>query len=435
MTQGEAEAEQRFCIIGAGPSGLAMAAAFGGQGVPYDHFERHTAVGGLWDLDNPGTPMYQSAHFISSKTQSCFAGFPMPDELPDYPRRDQILAYLRAYARKHNLEPRIQFGKTVTSVVPGATGAEVTIDGAKRNYRGVVCASGVNWEARHVDFEGTFAGELRHSITYFSPKEFEGKRVVIVGLGNSGADIACDAVQTARSVTVSTRRGYHFIPKFIFGKPADVFAQEGPQLPLWLEQPIFSFLQRLLVGDTTKLGMPEPDHAVLQSHPLLNDQLLHHLRHGDVQLKGAIRGFAGNVVRFADGSETEADFVLLATGYTRRIAYLADDVLDGRWAASHFLSCFSQRYPSLFTLGFVELNGALYPHLSRLAELIARVARAQLSEPHAATRFFEWAASVHLDPTGGRKLIGSERHSHYWDDHALSHGTRKAFKKMGWKAP
>jgi Flavin-binding monooxygenase-like len=430
----------RFCIVGAGPSGLAMAAAFRKHGVPYDHFERHSAVGGLWDISNPGTPMYQSAHFISSKTQSGFLGFPMPSEFPAYPRREQILSYLRAFAREHELEEGIDFGVNVKRVVPGAESAGVNLSDVSRGdvtreYRGVVCASGVNWEPVIPEFEGTFSGELRHSVSYTSPKEFEGKRVVIVGLGNSAADIACDAAHSAQSVIVSTRRGYHFIPKFILGKPADVFANEGPQLPLWLERPVFGFLLRLLVGDTTQLGMPKPDHAILQSHPLLNDQLLHHLRHGDVTLKGSIKRFRGSTVCFEDGSETEADFVLLATGYSRRIAYIPEEVLGGSWAASNVLTCFSPSLPSLFTLGFVELNGALYPHLSRMADLIARVARARLDAPDVAARFFEWVSRAPLDLSGGRHLIDTPRHAHYSDDHALTRATRKAFDHMGWPCP
>jgi hypothetical protein len=435
MTLADAELLDRYCIIGAGPSGLAMAAAFRKHGVPFDHFERHDAVGGLWDLGNPGTPMYESAHLISSKTQSGFIGFPMPKDYPDYPRREQVLGYLRAFAEQHDLVSGIQFGCNVQSVVPSEREATLVVAGRARKYRGVVCASGVNWEPLLPTFEGSFAGELRHTVSYRSPSEFDGKRVVIVGLGNSAADIACDAVQRAKSVIVSTRRGYHFVPKFIFGQPADVFAEQGPQLPLWLERLVFGFLLRLLVGDTTRLGMPKPDHAVLQSHPLLNDQLLHHLRHGDVQLKGSIRGFKGSTVCFDDASESEADFVLLATGYSRRIAYLASDALDGTWAASNFLSCFSRRLPSLFTLGFAELNGALYPHLSRLSELIARVASAQLLTPAVAERFFEWAGQTHFDLSGGRQLVDSPRHAHYCDDHALAAATRKAFKRMGWPCP
>ena len=426
----------RYCIVGAGPSGLAMAAAFKRHGITYDHFERHTAVGGLWDSTNPGTPLYESAHFISSRTKSGFPGFPMPDHFPDYPRHDQIREYLEAFAKHHRVIENIRFGTAVDSVVPSAGHAEVTANGERYTYRGVVCASGVNWDPIIPEYQGQFTGEIRHAMTYTHAQEFQGKRVLIVGLGNSGADIACDAARNALSTTVSVRRGYHFFPKHIFGKPADVFATEGPQLPLWLETPIFGWLQRLLIGDTTKLGMPKPDHKVLQSHPLLNDQLLHHLRHGDVRLKGDILRFEGQSVIFADESRLDVDLVLLATGYSRRIPYLDSRFLEaGSWAASNFLTCFSRDFDSLFTLGFAELNGALDPHLGRMAELIAQVAKAQQTDPSAAERFYTWAQSTKLDLSGGRALIDSPRHAHYCDDHALHSATKKAFKKMGWAQP
>lgn len=426
---------ERYCIIGAGPSGLAAAAAFRKHGVPYDHLERHRGVGGLWDLNNPGTPMYESAHLISSKTMSGFIDFPMPAEFPDYPRREQVLTYIQSFARHHDLERHIEFGREVESVTVGDGFADVISGRETRRYRGVVCASGVNWDPLVPEYEGDFSGELRHSATYKHPREFEGKRVVIVGLGNSGADIACDAVHRARSVIVSTRRGYYFIPKFIFGAPADVFNSRGPHLPLWLERPIFSFLQKLLVGDVSQLGMPEPDHAILESHPLLNDQLLHHLHHGDVTLRGAIRGFRGSTVQFADGTETEADFVLLATGYSRRIAYLPTALFkDGR-ATSNFLTCFNPAAPHVFTLGFSELNGALYTHLSRLAELTARVARALLEQPDVASRFYAWAEKNAFDPSGGRRYIDSPRHANYHDSRTLTKHTLRAFKAMNWPSP
>lgn len=433
MSDGATPTEQRFCVIGAGPSGLAMAAAFRQAGVPYDHFERHSDVGGLWDIDNPGSPMYESAHFISSKTQSKLHEYPMPEGFPDYPRHDQVLAYLKAFSEHHGLRQVIQFGQEVEQLLPEPTSARIVLNGVERRYRGVVCASGVNWEPLLPDVKGCFAGEVRHSSNYRSPAEFAGKRVVIVGLGNSAADIACDAARVASQVTVSLRRGYHFLPKYIFGKPTDVFAHEGPSLPLWLEQPLFTWLQRLIVGDTAQLGMPVPDHKLLETHPLLNDQLLHYLRHGDVQLKGALQSFDQHRVLFADGSELEADLVMFATGYTRRIPYLDPKYLEpGEWAASHFLTCFSRRFTSLFTLGFIELNGALYPHVSRLAALIARVAIAELKEPAQAERFYAFARSADFDLSGGRQLLATGRHAHYCDDRALTKATKKTFRRMGW---
>jgi cation diffusion facilitator CzcD-associated flavoprotein CzcO len=234
----------RYCIIGAGPSGLAQARAFQQRGIEFDVFERHRDVGGLWDMSNPGSPLYESAHFISSRTQSGFLGFPMPEAYPDYPRHDQILAYLRAFADAYGLRERIQFGTAVERVALTEDGARVEAGGQERHYSGVVCATGVNWTPNLPEYPGRFAGTYRHTASYRRPSELSGKRVLIIGLGNSGADIACDAARFAEKAYVSVRRGYHFIPKHIFGKPADVFAHEGPKLPKWLEAHVFSWLQR-----------------------------------------------------------------------------------------------------------------------------------------------------------------------------------------------
>lgn len=425
----------RFCIIGAGPSGLAMAAALRDAGVPYDQFERHSDVGGLWDIENPGSPMYESAHLISSRTMSAFAGFPMPENYPDYPRHDRVLAYLRAFARERSLEGAIEFGRSVDDVLPTEKSATVVLGEERRTYRGVVCATGTNWDPILPDWPGTPSAEVRHVRHYRSPDELRGKRVLVVGLGNSGADIACDAARVASAAHVSVRRGYHFVPKHIFGTPADVFAHDGPRLPRWLETPVFGFLLRLLVGDTQKLGMPKPDHRVLESHPLMNDQLLSHLRHGDVRLVADVERFDGDDVVLRDGQRLGVDLILLATGYTRRIPYLDAAHLDGSWAAGQLLTAFSRKYDSLFTLGFAEINGALFPHLSRLATLIAEVARAQLKEPATSERFLKWLRGTTFDLTGGRRLIATQRHQHYTDEHALEQATRRAYRTMGWRCP
>jgi hypothetical protein len=425
--------EDKICIVGAGPSGLCMAAELRRRRLPYDHFEKHSALGGLWDVARPDTPLYESAHFISSKTMSAFAGFPMPEDYPDYPSHRQILDYVRSFARHCGVDESIRFSTTVESVVPDESGVDVVVDGVRHRYRAVVCASGVNWEPQLPDIPGDFSGELRHAKSYRSPSEFSGQRVLIVGLGNSGADIACDAARSARLARVSVRRGYHFVPKHIFGMPADVFAHDGPQLPLWLERPLFAFLLRLLIGDVQKLGLPKPDHAVLETHPLMNDQLVHHLRHGDVAVRPDVQAFDGSSVVFSDGSREEFDLVLFATGYTRRIPYLDPSLLDGgTWAAGQFLTCISRRYPTLFTLGFAELNGALYPHLSRMAALIGELLGG--ADRARVERFRRWAASAELDLTGGRHLVDSPRHAHYCDDHALDKALRRAFSMLGTRA-
>lgn len=426
----------RYCIIGAGPSGLAQARAFRLFGIDFDVFERQNDVGGLWDIGNPQTSLYESAHFISSRTLSGFSGFPMPESYPDYPRHDQVLAYLRAFADRYDLRRFVKFGKPVERVTLEAEGARVRVAGAEHTYAGVICATGVNWTPNRPEYPGQFSGTLRHTHGYRRADELRGKRVLIVGLGNSGADIACDSARTARETYVSVRRGYYFIPKHIFGKPADVFAHDGPKLPNWLEPHVFGWLQKLVVGDVSALGMPKPDHRILETHPLLNDQLLHHLRHGDVKLKPDVARFEGKVAHFTDGTELELDEVLTATGYRMELPYL--DASELEWTGrriSHFLTVFSRRHPALFTLGFVELNGALYPHVDRLAALIASYARARREDPGAAERFRALVQASTGDLRGGKRHVKSERHDFYCDDDALRKATLAAFRRVGWKPP
>jgi hypothetical protein len=429
-------ASQRYCIIGAGPSGLAQARAFKLRGVEFDVYERHTDVGGLWDINNPGSALYESAHFISSRTLSGFPGFPMPAAYPDYPRHDQVLSYLRSFADAYGLREHVQLGCPVERVVPTSEGAIVHVGGRDIEYAGVVCATGMNWAPNMPEYPGEFSGVLRHTLSYRRPEELAGKRVLIVGLGNSGADIACDAARSAARTYVSVRRGYYFVPKHVFGKPADVFAHEGPKLPKWIERRVFTWLQRWIVGDTRALGMPKPDHGILEAHPLLNDQLLHHLRHGDVELKPDVERFDKNFAHFKDGTHVELDEVLLATGYRTLLPYL--DPAELEWQGervAHFLTVFSRKHPALFTLGYVELNGALYPHVDRLAALVAEYARARAQAPKAAERFREIVGSMQPDLNGGGRYVRSPRHDFYCDDDALRKATLRVFARAGWKPP
>ncbi|MDP1776091.1 MAG: NAD(P)-binding domain-containing protein, partial [Moraxellaceae bacterium] len=310
------DSSNAVCIIGAGPAGLSVARAFKRLGIAYEQFERHSDVGGIWDLNIAGTPMYHSAHFISSRNTSGFYGFPMPDDYPDYPSNRQILAYTRSFARAFGLYDAIQFQTAIEHVEKDGKAWLVRFSGGEvRRYRAVVCATGTNWHPRLPRHEGQFNGEIRHSVTFKHADEFRNKRVLIIGLGNSGADIACDAAANADAAFISVRRGYYFLPKHVFGIPVDEFAAKGPRLPMWLQRPAMTMLLRMVVGDTSRTGMPKPDHRIFESHPLLNSQLLHYLQHGDIKAKKDVKYFDGDDVVFTDGSREQIDLVLYATGY------------------------------------------------------------------------------------------------------------------------
>ncbi len=368
-----------YCLVGAGPAGLAAARWLTALGLPFEGFERHPDVGGIWNIAFPGSPMYESAHFISSKTLSGFRDFPMPESYPDYPSHRQILRYLEAYAARFDLRRHFRFGVSIEDARPAESGrwAVRLGDGTERTYAGLICAVGCEWRPFVPPLPGRFEGEVIHSREYKHPRQFEGRRVLIVGGGNSGCDIACDAARSARQALISLRRGYYFVPKHIFGKPADVFDEEGPHLPYFIERPILQGLLRLLNGDLTRLGLPRPDHSILESHPVMNTQILHALQHGDLAVRADIADLRGREVSFADGKVDEVDLIVLATGYVRGVPFLSPGLLKDDDVSELFLNVFHRREANLFVLGHFTADGGAYPLLDRQAELVARVLAAR----------------------------------------------------------
>ena len=402
-------------VVGAGPAGLLLARRLAQTKATFEIYERQSDAGGIWDIDTPGSPLYESAHFISSRTLSEFPGFPMPDKYPDYPNHRQVLSYIHAFADEFDLRRHIRFGTSVDRVTPTADGSwELRFDdGVTRRCRYLICANGVTWIPNLVNWPGEFNGEVRHAVTYRSAKEFEARRVLVVGGGNSGADIACDASATADQAFWSVRRGYHLIPKHVFGKPADVFADEGPKLPHWLEVPIFTVILRLLIGDLRKYGLPKPDHKLFESHPLLNTQILHYLSHGDCIAKPDVDRFDGDEVVFTDGTRERIDLVIAATGYQHAIPFLDDGVLQTRGGRPDlYLGIFARNYPNLGVLGFIEFAAAAYPTFDSMAELIVADATAP-PESSTAEGFGDLKANHFPDLKGGHRYIGSDRHSNY----------------------
>jgi cation diffusion facilitator CzcD-associated flavoprotein CzcO len=404
----------RYCIIGAGPSGLAAARALAEAGIAFDVFERHSDVGGIWDATNPNTPIYESAHFISSRTQSAFDDFPMPADYPDYPSWDQIRDYIRAFASKYDLRKYIRFGTSVEKVQPNGSAWDVTLaTGETLRYDGVIAGVGHDWDPVIPEYPGYFDGESYHTVDYRSGAELAGKKVLVVGGGNSGCDIACDASTQASEAWISMRRGYWFLPKHVFGQPTDAFFHHGPQIPNWLAPSMLKILLRILVGDVRRFGLPKPDHAPLSTHPIMNTQLLHHLSHGDIVAKPDIAELRGKTVRFTDGSEIEPDVILWATGYRPTIPCLdAGGVHLSESGEDFYLNMFPRQHPTLYVLGFFATAGAAYPILSKQCALLAAVLTAQ-EKKSAAVGTFEQMRARPLALSGGMRYLKSPRHAFY----------------------
>ncbi|MGW0174715.1 flavin-containing monooxygenase [Rhodococcus sp. NPDC003322] len=409
--------DDRYALIGAGPSGLAAARNLSRLDIAFDGFESHSEVGGLWNIDNPRSTVYHSAHLISSKTTTQFTEFPMPDSAADYPGHSELREYFEAYALRFDLHRHFRFGTTVVRVEPDGDHwmVDTEADGRRTTarYRGVIIANGTLSEPNVPAFPGAFAGEVMHTSAYKDPRIFDGKRVLVVGAGNSGCDIAVDAVHHARAVDLSVRRGYHFVPKYVFGRPADTVGGRA-QLPPWLKQRVDGRLLRMFTGDPVRFGFPVPDHRIYESHPVVNSLILHHLGHGDVTIRRDIARFDGTAVHFVDGDRRDYDLVMCATGYRLHYPFIDPEHLDwaGR-APSLYLNIASRRHRNLFVLGMVEASGIGWQGRHEQAELVAKVIRAQEESPHAAAEFAARVAGPRPDLSGGYRYLELDRMSYY----------------------
>lgn len=423
-----------WAVIGAGPAGLAAARNLQRFDIPFVGFETHDDVGGLWDAASPTSTMYESAHLISSKRMTEFKEFPMRDEVADYPHHSKLREYFRDFAAAHGLHDSYQFSTTVLSAEPNADASEWTLtyesEGKQESaqFAGVLVANGTLHEPNLPSFKGEFSGRVMHSAEYKSADVFDGKRVLIVGAGNSGCDIAVDAVHRAKHVDMSVRRGYHFVPKYVFGKPADAIGGKVT-LPFKLKQRIDGLLLRQFTGDPSRFGFPKPDHELYESHPIVNSLILHHLGHGDIRMKADIDCFDGNQVKFKDASAEDYDLILLATGYKLHYPFIDRKHLNWKGAAPHlYLNCFHPKYNNLFLMGMVEAAGLGWEGRYEQAELVARFIAAQGSRK--ADKFECIKSEPFPSMSGGAKYIELDRMAYYVNKATYRSTVKKHIKQL-----
>ncbi|MGA4634617.1 flavin-containing monooxygenase [Pseudomonas solani] len=409
-----------YAIIGAGPMGLCAARQLQKHGIPFVGFELHEEVGGLWDIDNPHSTMYESAHLISSKRTTEFSEFPMADDVAPYPHHSEMRRYFRDYAQHFGLRAHYQFGTRVESLERREKGWKLTSErnGERREWLvdGVLIANGTLHAPNQPELPGRFDGELLHSADYRSPALFEGKRVLVIGCGNSACDIAVDAVHRARSVDISVRRGYYFLPKFLLGRPIDTFGG-AVKLPRALKQRIDGALIRALIGKPSDYGLPDPDYRLYESHPVVNSLVLHHLGHGDIKARPDLASIEGRQAVFCDGSRADYDLILQATGYKLDYPFIAREELN--WperagAPQLYLNIFHPEHDDLFMMGMVEASGLGWQGRAEQAELVALFIRQCQAGSASAERFRRLKAEragQRLD--GGYAYLELERMAYY----------------------
>jgi len=422
-------------IIGAGPSGLAAARALSKAGISYVGFESADDVGGLWNIDNPRSTMYESAHLISSRTTTEFAELPM-NSTADYPGHRELRRYFRQYSDQFRLGENFRFACTVERLEPAPSGGwELTschAEGSAKteHFDAVVLANGTLAHPSIPRFSGEFAGQIVHSSQYKKATMFAGKRVLIVGAGNSGCDIAVDAVHHAASVDLSVRRGYYFVPRYLFGRPADTLNQGRP-LPARIKQFIDTRVLKAFTGDPVDFGFPAPDYRIYESHPIVNTLVLGHLGQGDLDIVAAPERFDGNTVHFTDGSEGEYDLIVLATGYTLDYPFVDREHLNwSSHAPDLYLNIFPPSFNGLFVMGMIEASGIGWEGRFEQAELLASYLVAEEDDPKAAARFRAGVAKPWPDLTGGYRYLALERMSYYVNKDAYRRAVRRMRRSL-----
>lgn len=415
-----------YAIVGAGPSGLASARALSRRGIRVEGYEASHGVGGLWDITNPRSTVYESAHLISSRTTTEFAEFPMRTTV-DYPGHRVLLEYFRDYAEHFGLTSLFRFGTTVTRLEPRDGGWDLTSTGPDgrrtRRYDGVVLANGTLAHPNLPTFAGEFSGEILHTSDYKSAGQLAGKRVLLIGAGNSGCDIAVDAVHRAASVDMSVRRGYYFVPRYLFGRPSDTLNQRRP-LPPRIKQAVDSRVLKAFTGDPVRFGFPKPDYRIYESHPIVNTLILHHLGQGDLRVRPDVERFDGAAVRFRDATSGEYDLVLLATGYTLDYPFVDRAHLHWQGASPRlFLNMFPVSFNGLFVMGMIEASGIGWQGRYEQAELLAAYLDAA---PENAAAFRDRVTGEPWpDVTGGYHYLGLDRMAYYVNKDAYRAAVRR----------
>ncbi|BDA48576.1 Dimethylaniline monooxygenase [N-oxide-forming] 5 [Coccomyxa sp. Obi] len=384
----------RVCIIGAGKSGLIACKVLHERKIPYDCFEASSQVGGLWvlDSDNGLSAAYESLRINTSKQMTSFHDFPMPKHYPTYPSRTEILEYLEAYTDHFGFRKNIVLRTEVTKVeqLPQGNFRVLTEDKASghtasRLYTSVLVANGHHWNAAWPELAGDFSGTLMHSHEYRTPKVMEGKRLMVIGAGNSGMDIASEASQCgAAAVFLSCRRPVHVVPRYIFGTPSDSIlpAWLGITAPRRLLEAGVTCLIRLSRGSQASFKFPPPKFGLLRVHPTVSPgtgDILQLIKDGKVLVRPGIERVEEHTVHFTDGTTEDVDIIVCATGYNVCCPFLPPNVeVLKEDKPQLLLNVVHPRAPGIFFLGFVQAHGPMIPcvegQMPWVADLIQGIA-------------------------------------------------------------
>ncbi|MFJ2785142.1 MULTISPECIES: flavin-containing monooxygenase [unclassified Streptomyces] len=370
-------------VIGGGPGGLAVAAALGARGVRAVVLEKSDAVGASWRTH------YDRLRLHTTRRLSGLPGLRMPRSFGRWVARADVVRYLEKYAERHELE--IVTGVEVHRVEHAGSEWLLHATGGRRlTARAVVVATGYNHTPRLPDWPGlaTYEGELSHARAYRNPEPYAGKDVLVVGIGNTGAEIAADLAEGgAARVRLAVRTVPHILRRSTAGWPSQRSGILVRRLPVPLVDLLGKLLARAAAPDLSAYGLPRPDTGLASRQragavPVQDVGLVAAVRAGKVEVVAAVDDLDGPDVVLADGTRITPDAVVAATGYRRALEPLLGhlDVLDDRGHPLVRGARTPRQAPGLYFTGFTNPISGMLRELSLDAERIARrVARTRPS--------------------------------------------------------
>jgi cation diffusion facilitator CzcD-associated flavoprotein CzcO len=383
---------KKVAVIGAGAGGTCAAKYMIEAGFDVTVFEAGSHVGGLWVYENDnGRPQaYRHLSIISSRRYTRFTDFDFDEKTPRFPTHWDMARYLDAYAQHFGVKERTRFNSPVSQVtpefVPGKEAPRwrvVAADGYEDSYDAVLVATGHLNEPNDVERFRAFAGEYMHSSAYRVPDPFARKRVCVVGIGNSGVDIASGVCNVAERTVIVVRSGVLIQPKVIFGIAFSDIAigLRKRWIPFKLRVKLMSWLIFIAHGDLTKLGIPRPAR---RTHPTLSESIVMDIEYNRVAVKPDITEIDGRTLTFADGTSEEFDVLIGATGYNVHLPFLSEEILPIK--GNHvdlYKRIFVPKWPGLCFVGMLNPLATLNRIFEEQSRLIARYISGEVALPTA----------------------------------------------------
>lgn len=378
-------------------------------------FEQGSHIGGLWVYgnDNGLSVAYASLHINSEPRATAFRGYPFPPGTPLFPSHTEIAAYLNDFADEFGLRDHIRFRTRVVDVSPvdsrPGRGWTVTLDnGAAERFDDVVVASGHQGIPADPDWSVKFSGQYLHSHAYREPQVFSGQRVLVVGVGNSGLDIAADLVPFADKVYTSARSPVLIMPRMMFGVPSARVTGRliKPWMPWIVQRQIMRGLSRIYHGRMEDWGLRTPRK---RTHPASNATFMSHVAYHKITIKPGIAEVRDSVVTFVDGDSIEVDTIIAATGYLVDLPFLTSGLapLNGRRLEAYRRVAHPE-WPGLYFVGFFNVSGgANISMMDVQSQFVTAVVSGRLTLPSTARMK---ADTAHEFALMARRYPGSERY-------------------------